>query len=221
MKSIQHKKLSRLIAKVEELSARQVGAQNEVARLEQQLYEEQNKDLDAQAVALHAGIEPPEPKSPEVEKRLSVAKHNFEVSQRALAIAQSELSTFYSQNAHKLEEQRQQAEAQRAMDLSEAIAPALEKLRKFYECRDERRLLSQYLAEPERENDGPPQDSVVFIQPRTRANIFGDDRIAGLQPGEIENVLGELAALGSRYAAGGDAETAIVGPVPDEDEGAA
>jgi hypothetical protein len=105
-------------------------------------------------------------------------------------------------------DQLQQTKLERAREVSELARPLLEALRGFYEPDDDARALRPYRAQPQGENTGQPESTTTVLGggPQTRQTAFGTDRLAGLQPGELQSVISTLINLPTRY---GDATTVI------------
>jgi hypothetical protein len=71
------------------------------------------------------------------------------------------------------------------------------------------------LAQPQGENTGRPESTTTILGggPQTRQTAFGTDRIAGLQPGELQSVIGALINLPARY----EDEATVIAAVPEEE----
>jgi hypothetical protein len=206
--------LGRLQAAVTKLIQEEVEAQTRVAQLQAELEDTRNSDLDREALALNRGRRPPKPRAPEVEAQLEGATRRWEVLQRRLALAQSDVARHISEHAEDLMRLVQGAKAAKAREVSELAGPLAKALHELQLPDADMRALQPYLEGPQEENTGEPQPSITVWGPQTRATAFGE-RIAGQSVGQIEAIVTELASLAARYEQG---DTTIIGEV---DEGAA
>jgi hypothetical protein len=110
-----------------------------------------------------------------------------------------------------------QAKADKAREVAELAAPLVQALHGYQLPDADMRALQPYTRRPAQENTGEPQDSVSFIGPLSTQTAFGE-RITGQTVGQVEAIVAELVSLAARYEQG---DVTVVGPVPDEDEGAA
>jgi chromosome segregation ATPase len=216
----QEPELERLQAVVIKLEQEEAEAQTRVAHLQTELQETRNSDLDREALALNRGQKPPKPKASEVEAQLEDAARAWEVLQRRLQLAQSDVAGYISENAQALSRLVSEAKAAKAREVSELAAPLAKALHEYQLPDADARALKPYVEGPAQENTLEPQDSVYFLGPMRRENAFGTDRVAGESIGRVQALVSELVGLAARFSQGGD--TTIVGPTPEESgEGAA
>jgi hypothetical protein len=224
MKSITDKRLSELTERLESLQQRQAEQQRAVVALEQEFQQAAEHDLNEAAAYVHGGEKGKKPKAraPEVEHALAAARHDLEVTSRAVTMASGALSRYQSENAERLWGQVLEAKAALAREVAERAEPMRDLLRRFQLPDEDARVLRPYLERPAQENTGKPQDVVTFGTPLRTNNVFGQDRVGGMTIGQIEALMVELAGLAERYAhdRGGDRSGAVV-VGPSEDEGAA
>jgi hypothetical protein len=206
--------LARLQAAVAKLEQETHEAASRVAQLQTELQDTRNSDLDREALALNRGRKPPRAKAPEVEAQLQGGTRRWEVLQRRLALAQSDVARYISENADNLMRLVREAKAQKAREVSELASPLAQALHELQLPDADIRALQPHLEGPQEENFGEPQPSITVWGPQTRQTAFGE-RVAGMTLGQLEAVATELSGLAARYEQG---DTTIIGEV---DEGAA
>jgi len=127
------------------------------------------------------------------------------------------VSRYITGHSDELLQMVAQAKADKAREVAELAAPLVQALHGYQLPDADMRALQPYTRQPAQENTGEPQDSVSFIGPLSTQTAFGE-KIAGQTVGQVEAIVAELVSLAARYEQG---DVTVVGPVPDEDEGAA
>jgi hypothetical protein len=207
--------LARLQATVTKLEQEAHEAASRVAQLQAEAEGAREDDLLREAKALNEGRRVPKAREPEVRAQIEGASRRAEVLQRRLALAQSDVARYISENAHNLMRLVREAKAQKAREVSELASPLATALHELQLPDADMRALQPHLEGPQEENTGEPQPSITVWGPQTRQTAFGE-RVAGMTLGQLEAIAAELSGLAARYEQGG---TTIVGPT--EDEGAA
>jgi negative regulator of replication initiation len=202
LKSVNDKRLLELIEEVDGLEQRLAEQSGLVSKLVSDRDQAAESDLDREARAVKSGSAAPELKEPKVARDLKDAQHSLRVIERAWALAQSDLGAYKAKHAQRLVVELQKAKSARAQAVAQAARPLLEELRSFFACDDDAKLLKPYLQQVQ--ETGPPGTgeperlTQVFGGAVTTRNVFGD-KVAGLERGQLEQVIGTLVRLPSGY----------------------
>lgn len=173
--------------------ARQAGT--EVELLQNQLAPARERDIDAEAQALRAGKEAPEPThEPEIQRRLERARRDQAVYARAVEAATSDLGAFRTKHRAALFADVAKARQQIALEVAEAARTALAGFSKH----EDLAYLIKDLQPPagSEEATGPAGSTNVFLG-------FQTTQQQGPARGHVEQTLAYLVGLASAGEAGG------------------
>jgi hypothetical protein len=194
---------------------RQADQQAALASLEQEHRQALERDLNEEAAYSHSGERGrrPKPQAPEIARALEAARHNFEVTSRAVIMASAEVSRYHAENATRLMEKVREAKQRTAQEIAELARPLADALHRYQLPEQDARVLRPYLEGPAQENTGQPENLTTIVGPLRTSN-FGGERVGGLTIGQLEAVITELSGLAAR----GEDNVTVVGPTPEETE---
>ena len=201
MESISDARLRELQGRSDDLTRRHAEQQATVASIRRKLEQAREDDLNREALALSNKTDKPRPKAPSVARALQDAEHDAEVLGRALEMANGELYRYLAENTQALDAKLRDAKAARAREISELAAPLLASLRDFYQVDEDAKVLKPYRQQQTEFGDKPRDMVTILGVPHTTANVFGADRIGGMERGTLEGVIRSLADLGPQYEA--------------------
>jgi hypothetical protein len=188
--------LTSLTERVGELERRASEQQGEVARLQRQLQQATENDLNAEAAAAVAGTKKPKPERPAIQQALEGAEHDAEVFRRALHMAQTERAHFVADNRDELREAILDSLEGVAVELRERALACLDLFAMLEDSRTDLKAVAP-LPPPEE-----PLPEGWTGTPTTNLYLnFGPNTgpPPGPERGEVESVLAFLASLTQQF----------------------